>query len=161
MVPIHPATVHFPVALLPMAFLLELIGHLGNRSELRKAALWLLIIGVMTAWLAVLTGYLAQEHASQTVTDSRGLELLSLHANMSYFTAALWSGILLFRIYLERPDTHRWSRLFLAFALLGTLSVSFTSYLGGRMVYEFGAGVHQKIRFIDGIHPPGPKPPDK
>lgn len=141
LVPVHPAVVHFPIALLPMVFVLETIGHFGQRNELRKAALWLLTIGVTAAWFAVLTGYLAQEHASQTIRDSRGLELLQLHAKMAYAAAALWSGLLLGRIYLERPDTERWRPLWLAFAFLGSLVLFFTAYLGGRMVYEFGAGV--------------------
>jgi uncharacterized membrane protein len=138
---IHPAAVHFPIALLPMAFLLEAVGHFAKRDELRKAAIWLLVVGVMAAWLAVLTGYLAQEYASQTVRESRGLELLQLHSKMAYFVTALWSGLLLGRIYLERPETERWRTLWLAFAFLGCLLIFFTAYLGGRMVYEFGAGV--------------------
>ncbi len=161
--PVHPAIVHFPIALLPTVFLLEAVGHFTNRSELRKAALWLLVFGVMAAWLAVLTGYLSQENASQTVRNSQGLELLRFHANTAYFTATLWSGVLLLRVYLERPETERWRKLFLAFALLGTLSVFFTGYLGGRMVYQFGAGVaREPIKFIDGVPPPEPiKPPSR
>lgn len=154
MVPIHPAVVHFPIALLPMAFLLEAVGHFAKRDELRKAAIWLLVVGVVTTWLAVLTGYWEQEHASQTVRESQGLELLQLHARIAYFVAVLWSGLLLGRIYLERPEMERWRTLWLAFALLGCLFTFFMAYLGGRMVYEFGAGVARPTSELTPTLPP-------
>lgn len=141
MVPLHPIVVHFPIALLPAALLLELVGHLGRRDEFRKVALWLLAIGVAMALISVLTGKLGEEVAEQTMGSEAGEELLHLHERVAYLTTIVWSIALLLRIYLERPGTERWRSLFFAFALLGILSLFLTGFLGGRLVYEYGAGV--------------------
>lgn len=52
----HPLIVHFPIGVLIVAFLLELLTLGGKRSELRSGIRWLVYIGAGTSLIAVVVG---------------------------------------------------------------------------------------------------------
>src|SRR5690606_21744018 len=80
---LHPLIVHFPIALLVVALLLEGIGLRKGNHELRKATNILLLAGAASAIIAVAFGWLleAQEQYSG--------DLLTVHKWTGIATAAL------------------------------------------------------------------------
>jgi len=47
MLPLHPAFVHFPTALVGFSFITDLLGRLLNRPSLRSAGFWSLICALL------------------------------------------------------------------------------------------------------------------
>ncbi|MEX0906513.1 MAG: DUF1549 domain-containing protein [Balneolaceae bacterium] len=74
----HPLIVHFPIAVLVVAFLLELLTVRGKRSELRAGIRWLVYIGASFSLMAVLVGLMLAYGANYPEST------LNLHQ---------WSGI--------------------------------------------------------------------
>ena len=63
---IHPMVVHFPIALLLSAWLLDVLALITKRPRLHQFALCHLMLGVLGAGAAVLTGLQAEEMAKHS-----------------------------------------------------------------------------------------------
>lgn len=144
---IHPAVVHFPIALLLTAAAFDaacvvLRGFLW----LDRTAAALLTLGGIGLGAAYLSGQRAAEAAAPVTGTAQGV--LADHADLALLT--LWAGsaaviLRLFVIWLGRDDLEvrlgifRLLALFLVFATAGLLV--FTAYHGGLLVFEHGIGV--------------------
>jgi uncharacterized membrane protein len=135
---IHPLVVHFPIALLLAAALLEGIGILTRREEFSRAAWWNQLFGTIGLATAVLTGIRARDLAS---LSGDSLELFELHEQSAFLVAALFAGLLLWRLGTRTrvPANHRWL-YFLLFAA-GIVLLAGAAWFGGELVFRFGAGV--------------------
>ena len=58
---LHPILVHFPIALLSMALLFDVIGWVRNSSSFRSAGLYCLATGAVGTLLAVLSGLITPD----------------------------------------------------------------------------------------------------
>jgi len=58
---LHPVFVHFPLVLLPLALVFQLLGMLRKSHEWQRVALVLLVLGTVGAAAAVLSGLEAEE----------------------------------------------------------------------------------------------------
>ena len=134
---LHPMVVHFPIALLLSAWLLDVLALVTRRPHLHRFALCHLILGVIGAGAAVLTGLQAEDMAKHSFEMGQVMEL---HERCGIATLILGVGIVAWRLW--RRD--RWTPLTraatmtLMTALASTVSVG--AYLGGRLVYELGIG---------------------
>jgi len=132
---LHPAVVHFPIALL----LSGLVAQAGSRwsrgrALLGAAASWLLWIGVFALWAAVGTGLLAERTAPHVPP---AWEVLHEHRELGLWTAGLFSVLGLGRILLK-------NRLLLLQLLLwvaGAGVLVSTAWHGGELVFQYGMGV--------------------
>lgn len=149
LITLHPATVHFPIALLLVGSLAGLLYLWWQpRPEFRVLTWWLLPLGWIGAGVAALTGLLAQgslpPQAPYTVVlnghITSGLALLVVYAALFY---RLW----LFRNrrrstdpadLLDVPAARPWLTLLL---LLGIALVVIGGWLGGQLVYTWGVNV--------------------
>ena len=132
---LHPAAVHFPVALLVTGFLARAAaGLLGERGErLRISSSCALEGGAVAAWAALILGLIAEEFAPHVAS---AWELQALHERLGWATALAATGLAAWRRL--RPDAA--PRLFLAaWAALAGLTL-WTAREGGRLVYEHGVG---------------------
>jgi len=57
MPPLHPAFVHFPIALVVFSFITDLLGRLFGWASLRAAGFWCLIGALIFGGIAAVTGY--------------------------------------------------------------------------------------------------------
>lgn len=64
MPPIHPAFVHFPIALMAFAYVSDLVGRLRSSALGRRAGLGSLLGAAIGAGLAVAAGYYDMDRAT-------------------------------------------------------------------------------------------------
>jgi uncharacterized membrane protein len=145
----HPVVVHFPIALL-------LVGSGGYALAMalrgREKASWLLpasravlILGTLGGWVAVFTGLLADSEVGRDLCDPL---VLNAHENNAFLVCFLFAGAILLDLlagrFLPSERWKRWGRgLALAVLLAGAAVLGYVGHLGGKLVYQQAAGVHQ------------------
>lgn len=169
-VELHPIIVHFPIALLILSVTFDFLGVFLRRWGLTEAATWLLVIGMPSAGVALLSGWVSEHY----VTVGAAGEILHLHKVVAVLTTALF-GLLLFvrLVWLAPRGFARFARvgalrpaltsadgalrliaprlyapslpaaavvLYLALSVVGVGLLALTGYLGGALVYDHGVG---------------------
>lgn len=141
--PLHPAVVHFPVVFILVGALLAILAlALRRHPALGLAAATLLLGGALFSTVASITGE-QDEHAAGAAAKA----LLEEHEHWALATqAAAWAAAALALagavIGKTRPRFGRIAAVLAAVAALGgAVCVSMAGHLGGRLVYEYGAGV--------------------
>jgi len=133
----HPLVVHFPIALLLSALLIETLALLMKRPAWHRVSLWNLCLGILAAAVAVLTGRQAMAVAKHSLQI---YQVMSLHRNLGYGVVVLALGVAGWRLmgWDQLKRSARWA----AWALLAVACgmMAFGAHLGGRLVYEFGVG---------------------
>lgn len=131
--------VHFPIALLMVGFLSEVISFFYNQSFFRQAAFYLLQLGT----IGIIASYLAGNAAGEGMEEGALGKAMHLHEQTA--TIALWLTIITAVVYLAafifKYDKNR-TRIvgvILFAAVIGAMAR--TGYLGGQLVYKHGAGV--------------------
>jgi len=137
----HPLIVHFPIALLIASAVAELAGHLLKRDDLRHFAFWALILGVVSASAAYITGSFAEESVEHLPGIHANLET---HEELATIALATWIGLAALRILLTIRGWLNSSifYLYLVLLLAGGVLIGSTGYSGGNLVYNHGAGVN-------------------
>jgi uncharacterized membrane protein len=140
--PIHPAVVHLPIALVLLSALADLCARL-NKSESRRMAFravgfWSLVAGLAGGVLAIAAGYLDLHRAALSPQTNSFVEL---HMTIGWVLAACLVLLAAWRwlIWHRGQMTINTSYLVGAFLVLGI--TLFQGWYGGEMVYSFGAGV--------------------
>jgi uncharacterized membrane protein len=137
---LHPIIVHFPIALITVGFIAEVVS-LFFRSEkcLSKTGFYLMVLGSLAAIAAWATGQLFTEEPTQ----GEILKVFEKHETGALITMILIVAGTLFRIWLmlkKREETSlKWIPF--GFYLLAFAAVTFTGYMGGTMVYNFMIGL--------------------
>jgi uncharacterized membrane protein len=141
---IHPAVDHFTVAILIVAVLADLFASLfSTRLWLRYAALALIIAGTAAAWGSQLTGGWEADRVWKAVQATGGpaYKTLHLHAEIGDYLPWVFLVLAIWRIGVQVFGFMAVSRgLYLLFALLAAIAISYQGYLGGELVYEYGIG---------------------
>lgn len=137
MPPIHPALVHFPIALVIFSFIADLFGYFRNNETLRAAGFWSLVGAAVSIPLVVAAGYYDMNRAALGETH----EYVAFHMKTGW--ALLVSVILLtiWRSYIYAKAGQRLNGLYLGAAFLVLALTAFQGWYGSEMVYSQGAGV--------------------
>lgn len=143
---LHPALVHFPIALLTVAPGLVLLGALwpSRRPGIHAAALILLLLGLLGALVALATGEAAENFAHRTPELRVALDQHQLSAQWTVaifgVLAATWLAYRGMTRLLRRDlPTGVLRALFVLWLLVSAMGVAAllrTGHLGGRMVHE-------------------------
>ena len=133
----HPIVVHFPIALLLSALVIETLALLFKNPFLHRVSLCNLGLGFLGAAAAVFTGRLAMAVAKHSYEIHQVMEL---HEHLGYVVCGLAASVFTGRILLQDRLTaaQRWCAFFLLFLACGLMV--FSAHLGGRLVYEYGVG---------------------
>lgn len=150
---IHPMFVHFPVALLPAAFLLFGLGIALNKQQLNAAGRACLYLGAAGAMAALVTGLRAEDTVVHNETIHR---LMETHETLAWIVLGLSSVLSAWSFYQsEHRPKAAWA--FLALLGLANLAVMQVADIGARMVYLEGAAVKPAVKVIT-QEPAAPEP---
>lgn len=144
---LHPALVHFPIALLPAALALDLVVRwTGGRPDLDRVAAGVWVAGALSAWIALEAG----EAAAETLLHltPRAEAALAEHSDLGHWAFWLFALLAAVRATLtlrERGRSRvvfgalRWGLVAAAVAALVLMAVAADH--GGALVYGHGIGV--------------------
>lgn len=136
---LHALVIHFPIALVLVAFLTELLALFNQRQFSKDASLYLLLLGT----LGVIVAYISGSYAGDGMTDGLLQKPMGMHQEAALVT--LWLAIITAvtrasLYYFKYQKTWaQWTSFVLFVLLVG--SVARTAYLGGQLVFKHGAGI--------------------
>jgi uncharacterized membrane protein len=138
---LHPQIVHFPIAILILYAVFELIGIISKKDSLQKTAHLLLAIGVLTAIAAVLTGNQAAELVKLKLSTNFE-SLIEEHETFATITLWYFFATLVLRTYLilKKKFNGVYKYLFIPIVLVGVYFIYQTGNHGGKLVYKYGIG---------------------
>jgi uncharacterized membrane protein len=139
MPPLHPALVHFPLALFPVGVLLDVLGRLLRRQDMARAGWWLQLGGTIGLALAIGTGLIAKEAAMPLPPSAA--DILSLHEQLAFSAGGTLFLLFLWRAAGRGALPSGRENTFLALYLVGVSLLLVAGWLGGDLVFNFGVGV--------------------
>jgi uncharacterized membrane protein/nitrite reductase/ring-hydroxylating ferredoxin subunit len=140
--PIHPMLVHFPIGLFVLSFILDLVSLAPSpRPFLMPAAFYAMLLGVITALLAAVPGFVDYTDIRR---DHPGKRTATAHMTLNLIVVAIYAVDLWIRAPALAEPKIGWVPLVLSLIGIGALSAS--GYLGGRLVYDEGIAVGRHKR---------------
>ena len=140
---VHPLVVHFPIALLFTAALVDAVALVVRRRYgwVRASAVGLYALGALGAAAGFLTGRDASDGVD---LPAQALTTLGAHADWALYLVWFASAYALVRVAALRYDRDGRLAVHLPLAALGLVGlflVQQTAERGGRMVYQYGVAV--------------------
>jgi len=132
---LHPMLVHFPIALILIGFVADIISiYYHKNNQWSTLGFYLLIIGTLSAIAALISGTLFTSEMEGAAHDVQ--ETHELFAWITVINLIILSA---FRIYLKVKDKERATFRWVAFIWYGvvTITVSITGFYGGTLVYNY------------------------
>lgn len=138
---VHPVVVHFPIAVLPLAALVDLLSLFWRQpATLRDTATWLYLVGTGFALLAYFSGRTGVE----AMTLSALVEpYVDAHENWAFRTTWFFAFFVSLRLAVSYIFQPRPVILVTAFGLAvgGLFMLAQTAEYGSVLVYQHGLGV--------------------
>lgn len=129
----HPALVHFPIALLPLAVGADAIGSLSCSQSAFSFGQKAVCVAAVGAVAAAVTGLIAGEEVN---VEGPSQDALMTHRNMNFIATVAAVGMALWRVKHRKPNA-----AYLGVGAAGVGILAYTAYLGGKLVYHVGVGV--------------------
>lgn len=129
----HPAIVHFPITLLPIAVGADLLGCIAGSESLHgfgRKAIGLAAVGALAS---AVTGLIAGEEVN---VEGESHDMLVTHRNLNFVATVVAISMAVWRVKRDRPNA-----VYLGAGLTGVSVLAYTAYLGGKLVYDTGVGV--------------------
>jgi Predicted membrane protein len=144
---IHPVFVHFPIALLSVGLLFDILGSFFDRDSLRKAGLWCQVFGTAAIIGATITGLLADECCLTHSHEAH--RILETHKKLELIATGIFVPLFIWRSISKThlPQKLKLLRIYFAIGVLGMGIMFYGAHLGGKLVYEFGVGVSTANHF--------------
>jgi uncharacterized membrane protein len=137
MPPLHPAFVHYPIALVTFSFLADLLGRVFNVRSLRSAGFWSLVAALIFGAITVTTGYF--DFKRDALGDVSKYADFHMDVGWILISAVLVLCLWRWLVYARRDLPPGIPYLIAALIVLGL--TLFQGWYGGEMVYSQGAGV--------------------
>jgi uncharacterized membrane protein len=135
---VHPICVHFATALTVFGLGLDWAGSLRGQAGWQHAGRLSFFAGVVAMGLAVLSGWIEQElPRPASAFDVQVQQVLFYHEYLGYGLFGFFIVLAVARLQIHG----RLPVLFVILSALGFAGLLVQGYLGGEMVYRYGAGV--------------------
>jgi len=135
---IHPALVHFSVALLIVGGLLESWGLLRVDDAAARGGGRLVVAGTLFLFPTIVTGYIAANTVDFT---DPALVVLDAHERNGVILLMLFCGLLFWKGWLRGRPAGRQRVIYAVALLVGVALTIYSALLGGELVYVHGTGV--------------------
>lgn len=136
--PLHPLIVHFPIALLIFSAFIYIAWLITGRQSLAQMGFIAHMAGMVGSIAAFLSGDAAEEAVVHTHEIHEILELhesLGMLASYGFAALAVWA-------FLRRNSKVIYEKAGFVILFVGlNVMLGITAHLGGKMVYEEGAGI--------------------
>ena len=135
--PLHPMTVHFPIALYLLGVLLTLFYLRRGNAEVERFAYWSFILSGLGAIVASIIGLIDQ---GQLELDDPRRNNVNSHITAGV-ALIIVNGLLVYMRF-RWPDVlarYRWA--YLGLMALGVIVVITTAWLGAELVYRWQVGI--------------------
>lgn len=136
---LHAMVIHFPIALLMIGFLSEIIALFNKKPFYVNVSLFLLVLGTIGAIISYASG----SYAADGMTEGDFQKPIGMHEEAAFVTlilaivTSLLKGAIYFFDY--QKNWSNWTSLVLYIILIGSLGR--TAYLGRELVFKHGAGI--------------------
>ncbi len=144
--PLHPILVHFTIALTSTSLLFDVLGRVRHLPELAASAWWTLALSVLATVLTLTTGVISRLRLEIGEGPARSYLRLHMALGPAFFgmliALAIWRGAL----WRAGEEVGWW---YLAALALASAVMAIQGYLGGELVYRWGAevkGQHRGLR---------------
>lgn len=134
----HPALVHCPLVLLPLALLVDFAACLKKSERLSWCGYWLTVLGVIGGVCAFVCGILAELFAARTGVPT---EMIEVHEWMATFAIWTFIGVAVLRILQGVILTPRVAPVYLLLSLVACTFLVAAAHRGGQVTYAYGANV--------------------
>ncbi len=135
---VHPIIVHFPIAILALALLFDLMGLYTHSDAMERAGWWSQVAGTVCLVAAVISGLIGR---GGVLIPAAAQGTFDTHQQIA-FVAATGSGfLLLWRMANRTRLPGRYPALFLWLMASIVVIIWVGSYYGGELVFRFGVGV--------------------
>lgn len=135
--PLHPALVHAPLGLLLSVIVWDVIGCWYAHDAMRTVAHWTLLIGLIAAVPAAITG----------VIDLIAIPPGRAQKIALYHMCVMMLAVIIYLVsYIMRRDAPPNSGLIIGIDAFGTFVLAFGGWLGGHLVYAHGVGIKRDDR---------------
>ncbi len=135
---IHPLFVHFPIALLTVFVLLDLVGSLFSKPVWRMVAGWFLYVGVIMTAATVAAGLVAEKSVAH---GGNVHDIMERHETLALTVLGLAILLAVWRFIAQGKLTGGANIFYLCLAVLMNIVLIFAADMGGLMVYKYGVNV--------------------
>lgn len=131
----HPISVHFPIALLLLGVVVEILSFTNRENKFYKeGALYLMLLGALGTVVSYLTGEFMTEEMSGAAGELK--EIHELWAKIAMFGSLITSGLYLYYLIRDRYIASIRITLLILYCFVA-VSIAITGYYGGVLVYDY------------------------
>ncbi len=141
--PIHPMLIVFPLGLLPLAVIFDLIYWFTKNPTWAEVSYWVIAAGIIGALVAAVFGLIDWLKIPR---GTRAKTIGLVHG----VTNVVVAGLFIVSWLLRRPNPTAPDLLDISLGIVGVLLALFAGWLGGELVYRLNVGVDE------GAHPNAP-----
>ncbi len=138
MPPVHPAVVHYPIALMTLSVIADLLGYFTNNPTLQATGTWALLGAGLGAAVAIIAGLFDMKRAKMKPATHERVHN-HMKVGLTLFAAIIGLTIWRWVITLDPHHALGWSYFTPAFLVLAL--TFFQGWLGGELVFSDGVGV--------------------
>lgn len=149
--PLHPLVVHFPIALLLLATVIEIVNLFLKKDYVSKMGTILVVFGVLSGIVTLLTGDPAEEFAFESW--GKGIhDTVELHSFLAGTSVTLFGIVAVVKLFGKRIKLNQTliAALVIIFSLAGSTTLAITGHLGGKIVYQHDQLTSQPGGEMDG-----------
>ena len=128
---IHPLIIHFPIALLSSGFLFDFLSYLLKKKSLEFAGWWNLILGLVSALCAVITGLIADYGSKPTLMDEP-FPVYTNHGSLQILASCIFVALLFWRGRLQGtlPQKPKMGLLYFSITGIAVTILFYGSHIG-------------------------------
>jgi uncharacterized membrane protein len=143
----HSFLVHLPIVTLLLASIAALLKPLfskdGHRLFLGQTTFVMLVIGVLSGWIAIYTGELAYDIEVRKICDPKVLQEHQWWGYASLITYSIALALITGLRFMPKKFLSLARPFLLLLLAAGLIGLCYTGHLGASLVYQQGAGTYK------------------